>query len=122
MADTFEQYPPFELSRLEREYADAPDILSEILAIFTEETPERLHMLREGIREDDPARVQKAAHSLANTSGTLMAERALKLARATEESARAADLPTMRKRAEILAAEIERMRDQIESARNAGTI
>lgn len=108
-----DQQPPFDLSALEAEYADAPEVLEEIFSIFLEETPQRLQMLRDGITDGDAARVKKAAHSLANTSGTLMAQRALTLARATESAARDENLDEMGSQAELLRDEVEQILEQI---------
>ncbi len=72
-------------------------------------------MLRDGIADGDAAAVKKAAHSLANTSGTLMAQRALTLARSTESAARDENFDEMRKRAELLRDEVEQILEQIRS-------
>ncbi|NBB90943.1 MAG: hypothetical protein GVY23_07015 [Spirochaetes bacterium] len=105
--------PPFDLAVLEAQYADAPEILEEIFSIFLEETPQRMEMLSTGLAEDDTAVVTRAAHSLANTSGTLRAQRALALARATESAARDGDLEAMQNRAESLMSEVKQVLDQI---------
>ncbi|MFO7780106.1 MAG: Hpt domain-containing protein [Spirochaetia bacterium] len=109
------QQPPFDIAALEAQSADAPEILEEIFSIFLEETPERLQMLRDGIADGDASRVKKAAHSLANTSGTLMAQRALTLARATESAARDENFDEMRTQAELLRDEVEQILEQIRS-------
>ncbi|MFP4373072.1 MAG: Hpt domain-containing protein [Spirochaetaceae bacterium] len=108
-----DEEPSFDIAALEAEYADDPDILEEIFSIFLEEAPQRLQMLRGGIAEENAAAVKKAAHSLANICGTLMAERALSLARATEAAARDEDIGEMRACAEPLSAEVEQMIGQI---------
>ena len=110
-----DQQPPFDIAALKAEYADAPEILEEIFSIFLEETPQRLQMLRDGIADGDAARVKKAAHSLANTSGTLMAQRALTLARATESAARDENFDEMRSQAKLLRDEVEQILEQIRS-------
>jgi HPt (histidine-containing phosphotransfer) domain-containing protein len=115
MVEQFDEKPSFDISEIEAEYADSPDILDEIFVIFESETPDRLERLSSGAETGDAAVVQKAAHSLANTSGTLRAERALTLARATEASARAGDIPTMRERAQLLGEEVREILDQIEA-------
>ncbi|MFO8063757.1 MAG: Hpt domain-containing protein [Spirochaetota bacterium] len=119
MSEDFDELTPFDLSKLESKYDDAPDVLEEIISIFRDEAPQRLELLNSGVRDGDAAQVQKAAHSLANTTGTLMAERALALARATEASARAADYELMSDRAQELAAEVSRILEQME-ARHTG--
>lgn len=115
MSDDFDELAPFNLAKLEDEYSDAPDVLEEITSIFCEEAPQRLELLQSGVSNSDAGQVQKAAHSLANTTGTLMAERALALARATEESARAGDLERMNQRAESLASEVSSILEQMNS-------
>lgn len=110
-----DKQPPFDLAALQAEHSDAPEILEEIFSIFLEESPQRLQMFREGIAEGDAAAVKKAAHSLANTSGTLMAQRALELARSTESAARDEDIDEMRGRAELLMGEVEQILEQIRS-------
>ena len=111
--------PPFDLAALEAEYADAPEILEEIFSIFLEETPQRMEMLSTGLADDDAAVVTRAAHSLANTSGTLMAQRALALARATESAARDGELEEMQNRAELLMSEVEQILDKIRARESA---
>lgn len=117
MDDRLHELAPFDLGRFEQEYAEAPDIMAEILSIFTEETPGRIEMLEEGLREQDAGRVAKAAHSLANTTGTLTAERALTLARATEAAARAEDHELMAARGRQLAAEVRGILREIDARR-----
>jgi HPt (histidine-containing phosphotransfer) domain-containing protein len=113
MSDSWEQVASFDLSSLVAQYDGAPDILSEVLEIFLEEAPERLASIREGLEQNDPAKVQKAAHSLANTTGVLNAERALRLARATEESAREESADEMSRRGRLLLREVEEILRQI---------
>jgi HPt (histidine-containing phosphotransfer) domain-containing protein len=117
MEERFDQLASFDLGRFEQEYAEAPDIMAEILSIFTAQTPQRIEMLEEGLREQDPGRVATAAHSLANTTGTLMAERALTLARATEAAARAEDDELMAHRGRELLEEVRGILRQIHARR-----
>jgi HPt (histidine-containing phosphotransfer) domain-containing protein len=120
MIEQFKETAPFNISAIEAQYADAPEILEEIFSIFESETPERLENLETGAEAGNPKQVQKAAHSLANTSGTLMADRALKLARATEAAAREGELAAMRERAKLLAEEVRGILAQIESRKSSG--
>lgn len=113
MSESWEEVAPFDLSSLVAQYASAPDVLSEVLDIFLEEAPQRLESIRAGLEQDDPEKVKKAAHSLANTTGVLDAERALRLSRATEESAREGNGEEMSKRAEALIREVDDILRQI---------
>ncbi len=112
-SETWDDRPSYDLSALVAEYRDEPEMLSEVLGIFLEEAPQRVEAIRVGLEEGDSARVQKAAHSLANTTGTLGAERALRLARATEESAREGDPEEMSRRGRFLVGEVEEILRQI---------
>ncbi|NBC28996.1 MAG: hypothetical protein GVY29_03275 [Spirochaetes bacterium] len=112
-SESWDDLPVYDLSALVAEYRDDPEILSEVLGIFLQEAPQRVEAIRAGLDAGDSTRVQKAAHSLANTTGTLGAERALRLARATEESARAEDLEEMSRRGRLLLVEVEEILRQI---------
>ncbi|MFP4638516.1 MAG: Hpt domain-containing protein, partial [Spirochaetaceae bacterium] len=81
-----DQDATFDIRRLEKDFADNPEVLEEILAIFAGEAPERLEVLKRGIESGDAEAVRTAAHSLANTTGTLMANKATSLARSVEEA------------------------------------
>jgi HPt (histidine-containing phosphotransfer) domain-containing protein len=120
MAERFDDLPPFDVGQFEQDYSDAPELMNEIFSIFVEETPDRLEMLEEGIREGDAARVKKAAHSLANTTGTLGAKRALTLARQTEAAARGEDYELMQSLGEALAAEIRGILQQVDARLDSG--
>ncbi len=113
MSAPWEDTPRFDISVLEQNFGDDPDVLESILQIFLEEAPQRVAAIRQGVQDGDHHAVKKAAHSLANTTGTLEAERALLLARATEEAARSADHALVTERAGLLLDEVERILSQI---------
>ncbi len=69
-------------------YRDSLDILDEILSIFLEETPQRIESLKAAAEAKDFESVHRIAHGLANTTGTLKADHALKTAREIERLAR----------------------------------
>lgn len=69
-------------------YAGDPDIIQEIIDIFLEEAPERLTALQQACESGSYEGVDRTAHSLANTSGTLKAEETLELSRAVESAVR----------------------------------
>ncbi|TVR92741.1 MAG: Hpt domain-containing protein [Spirochaetaceae bacterium] len=69
-------------------YAGDTDIIQEIIDIFLEEAPERLKALQSAFETGSYDGVDRVAHSLANTSGTLKAEVTLDLSRAVENAVR----------------------------------
>ncbi|MFP4011425.1 MAG: Hpt domain-containing protein [Spirochaetaceae bacterium] len=115
-----DQDATFDIRRLEEDFADNPEVLEEILAIFAGEAPERLEVLKRGIESGDAEAVRTAAHSLANTTGTLMANKATSLARSVEEAARAGDAEILRARGTRLVAEVSAILDQI-ATRKSGS-
>ena len=80
-----------EIDQVIATYRDSPELLSEIFAIFLEEAPQRLQALQQAATQRDFDSARRAAHSLANTTGTLRADEALKVAREVESAARSAD-------------------------------
>jgi HPt (histidine-containing phosphotransfer) domain-containing protein len=115
MSHSWQDKPSFSLATLRKNFADAPDVLESILEIFAEEAPTRVDAIRSGLDGPDFAAIKKAAHSLANTTGTLEAERALLLSRATEEAARREDADETVQLAMYLVAEVESILEQIRS-------
>ncbi len=69
-------------------YAGDTDIIMEISDIFLEEAPQRLSALQTALASGSYDGVDRVAHSLANTSGTLKAEATLDLSRAVESAVR----------------------------------
>lgn len=69
-------------------YAGDNEIIREIIDIFLEEAPQRLHSLQQADASGVYEGVDRVAHSLANTSGTLRAEETLDLSRAVEGAVR----------------------------------
>ncbi|MEA2723672.1 MAG: two-component system, sensor histidine kinase and response regulator [Gemmatimonadales bacterium] len=67
---------------LER-FAEHPELLGELAAIFLEDAPIRLAAIQAGVQQRDPAALQAAAHALrgsaANFGATLVVDAALKL-------------------------------------------
>jgi HPt (histidine-containing phosphotransfer) domain-containing protein len=95
-------------------YSDSLDILDEILSIFLEETPQRIDSLKEAAEAKDYSSVHRIAHGLANTTGTLKADHALKTSREIERLAREEQDEGMMPLVERLEAEVGQVIDQIE--------
>ncbi len=113
MSESWEDESPFDLETLQRNFDDAPDVLESILEIFSEEAPARVEAIRGALDQPDFQAIKKAAHSLANTTGTLQAERALQLSRATEEAARREDAEQTVHRSSHLVDEVNHILEQI---------
>ncbi len=73
-------------------HRDNPPVMHEILRLFAVEAPQRLVSIEAALPDErtgcDFAAVAKAAHSLANTCGTLQCSAAVEEARALESAAR----------------------------------
>lgn len=72
-------------------HRDNPEIMREILRLYRDEAPQRLETIRQSLAGGAFDEVAAAAHSLANTSGTLQCPEAVTAAQALEEAARRAD-------------------------------
>lgn len=107
----------YDFQALVEAYRDSPDILEEILSIFSEETPDRLASLKEAAASRDFATVQKVAHGLANTTGTLKADQALKTAREIETEARSEKSDNLEALVGHLESEIEEVLNRIAAYR-----
>jgi HPt (histidine-containing phosphotransfer) domain-containing protein len=116
--EDWESVPPFDVQELRASFNDAPEVLESIFDIFLEEAPERVEKIRRGLADEDTETVRAGAHSLANTTGTLQAERALRLARATEAAARDGDLPALHAHGRSLLGEVESILGQIRDIRS----
>ncbi len=103
----------FDLGSFAASYGDSPEIMREILRLYLDEAPQRLESMRKGLTERDFARVAKAAHSLANTSGTLQSDRAVRAARKLEEAARREDHESSKAAATALQSVVEAMLSDI---------
>lgn len=115
---------PFALDAFRSAYGESPEILREICEIYREQAPQRIETIRRGIDASDFPEISKAAHSLANTSGTLKYDDAVVVARELEEAARNADLAACRASAIRLIPMIEEMLSavvaQVDSSPGAG--
>jgi PAS domain S-box-containing protein len=81
----------YHLDDFVQNYAENPAVLEEILRLFAEEAPERLRAIEVGLARGDFKEIADAAHSLANTCGTLQSDAGTAAARELEAAARADD-------------------------------
>lgn len=103
----------YNISSFVTAYEGSPEVMNEILAIFTEETPEKLERLQAALDANDFHTVDRTAHSLANTAGTLRAKEAVDVARETEAAARREDAEGARSAATRLIGLVQEMLRQI---------
>ncbi len=94
-------YDPSEFLQL---YGDDPDLKAEILQVLTSETPGKLERLRRAIAGEEGEEIARAAHSLANTAGTMRSEQLLATCRELEAVARAGETGKARELAEAVQA------------------
>ncbi|MFP4431599.1 MAG: Hpt domain-containing protein [Spirochaetota bacterium] len=98
-------------------YSDSLDILDEILSIFLEETPQRIEALKTAAEAKDFSSVHRIAHGLANTTGTLKADHALKTSREIESLAREEQGDGLMPLVERLSSQVGEVIEQIEGYR-----
>lgn len=70
--------------KLLRKYYCDHQMIRELLKILIRDLPKSLHELEVGLMETNVVKVQKAAHSVANISGTVLESEILDLARRVE--------------------------------------
>jgi HPt (histidine-containing phosphotransfer) domain-containing protein len=97
----------FTLDEFTKAYGDNPEILREIFRLYLRQAPERIATIREGLRHQDFSLISAAAHSLANTSGTLKSRSAVAAARALETAARSEEPEACRREADRLESTVE---------------
>lgn len=92
----------YDLEAFRSAYRENREIMREIMRLYRDEAPQRLDTIRQGLASDSFDEIASAAHSLANTSGTLQCPDAVAAAHALEEAARRAD-------ADACGSELERL-------------
>jgi HPt (histidine-containing phosphotransfer) domain-containing protein len=76
---------------LER-FAEAPELLGELAAIFLEDCPIRMAAIAAGVKKRDPASLQEAAHALRGSAANFGATQAVDAALKLELMGRGCDL------------------------------
>ena len=112
---TAPQSNPFDLRPFLAGHAETPEVASEILRIFLDEAPLRLRAARDGLAAGNDAAVRAAAHSLANTCGTLQAPAAVACARELEMDARRDDPAATARTLARLVPEVSRVLAAVEA-------
>lgn len=72
-------------------YGDDEELKGEIIAVFTSETPGKLERMERAEQDGNWEEVARAAHSLANTAGTMRSDIMLSTCRELEAAARSGE-------------------------------
>jgi len=108
------------LARLREELGDA-DTMRDLLGSFLDEAPQLLGRMRTALLAQDAARYQVAAHTLKGLGATFGAVQLAEVCREAEQRARNGDLglaPQLTQQAEEA---WQRVRPQLEAARDGGS-
>lgn len=90
-----------------------PDVLSQVLRIFLDETPKKVRALLEALDAGDAAQVARLAHSLKGSTGNIGASALLDVCRRIEDRAKAGDLARVSPLGLELTAELRRAEHEI---------
>jgi len=90
-----------------------PDVLTEVLQLFTTDVPGRIGRLRQAWHDGNATEVQRAAHSLKGSAGNIGAADLLAVCRTIDEQAKAGDLTQMAELVGRLDAEYGRVESEI---------
>ena len=110
--------PAFNLDEALQQVDGDRDLLAEIAAIFLSDAPAMMADVAAAVAAGDPAAVSRTAHQLKGSILAFGAAAAAAAALSLEQSGRAGDLTTARAEVELLGAEIDRLREGLESLVN----
>lgn len=88
-------------------------LVTELVGLFVDDVPPRLHLIREAVRNEDAEALQRPAHSLKGSASTLGADRMAELSRQLEALAGARDWPRAGDMVASLEAEFERVKQAL---------
>lgn len=83
-------------------YGDDEELKGEIIAVFTSETPGKLERIKQAEQDENWEELARAAHSLANTAGTMRSETMLSTCRELEAAARSGEEAKARELCEVV--------------------
>src|SRR5438067_153239 len=90
-----------------------PELLRELAELFLEDSPQRLFEVRKALDSADLNGLQRAAHTLKGSAGSLCGKRAAELALRLEELGESGDLPAARLLYPILAEEVRKLQQAL---------
>jgi HPt (histidine-containing phosphotransfer) domain-containing protein len=92
-----------------------PDVLAEVLAVFTADLPVRLARLRDALQAADAPAIQKLAHSVKGSAGNIGARSLFDISRRLDDASKAGDLVAAAALVASLEAEYARVAAEIQS-------
>ena len=95
-------------------------LLADLATLFCEESPKLLSAVRDAVAKSDAAALQRAAHSLKGSMSTFAARDATEAALRLEELARSGDLADAESAYRLLAAQVDRLKQALESLGSGG--
>src|SRR5207253_1581517 len=93
--------------------SDNSELLRELAELFLEDSPQRLFEIRKALDSGDLDALQRGAHTLKGSAGSLCGKRAAELALRLEELADSRDLPAARLSYPILAEEVRKLQQAL---------
>jgi len=89
------------------------DVLSEILNLFLDEVPKKIHTLRAAVTAGDAVQVQRIAHSLKGSSGNIGARAMYDVCRQLDDRARSEEMSRLQLLADVLDREYAKVEAEI---------
>jgi HPt (histidine-containing phosphotransfer) domain-containing protein len=89
------------------------DVLGEILNLFLDEVPKKIHSLRSAVTAGDAMQVQRIAHSLKGSSGNIGARAMYDVCRQLDDRAKSGELARLQPLVEALGAEYRKVETAI---------
>ncbi len=99
--------------------AGAEEAVDGILALFVEQSPERLEVLAAATSRGDAAEITKAAHAFKSAAGSVSARTLAALLQEVEDAGRAGDIPLARAKFERVRGDAEDVLAYLKGARGA---
>jgi HPt (histidine-containing phosphotransfer) domain-containing protein len=92
-----------------------PDVLAEVLSLFTADVPGRLARLRDALQAADAPAIQRLAHSVKGSAGNIGARALFDISRQLDDAGKAGDLQGAAALVALLEAEYQRVATEIQS-------
>lgn len=106
----------FDLQKLLENLDGDMDVFRELVSVFLEESAAMIGQIVEGLQNDDPACVERVAHTLKGISGNLEAKGAHNKAQILEHLARQGKIEELPPALQCLREELAHLRDALRKA------
>ena len=101
--------PVLDVERMRGQLGDDDELVADIIRLYLDDAPIRLHAIAAAIDARDVARLRAEAHTVKGSAGALSAQRVVDAARALEMVAESGDLGLAAPRYAALVSEAERL-------------